>query len=111
MRFRHGRIALAATGQVKLEAEEVAAPSPATQPRYSSYTHAAVFVEVRLDEELLVPRVARITCAVAAGRILNPRTARSQVIGGVVWGLGQALHEEGLWDRTLGRQMNHSLAE
>lgn len=125
VRFRDGRIVLArdpsrgvavldaleALGEEKLEAEVTALPNPITKTRYSSYAHSAVFAEVRLDEELLVPRVARITCAVAAGRILNPRTARSQIIGGVVWGIGQALHEEALFDHALGRQMNHNLAE
>ena len=78
---------------------------------HSSYTHSAVFAEVRIDEELGVLRVTRIVSAVAAGRILNPKTARSQILGGVVWGVGMALHEEGMTDHRLGRVMNHSLAE
>jgi xanthine dehydrogenase YagR molybdenum-binding subunit len=48
---------------------------------------------------------------VAAGRILSATTARSQIIGGVVWGIGQALHEESHADHALGRFMNHNLAE
>lgn len=79
--------------------------------RYASYTHSAVFAEVRIDEELGQIRVTRIVNAVAAGRILNPKTARSQIIGGVVWGIGMALHEETLTDHRLGRIVNHSLAE
>jgi xanthine dehydrogenase YagR molybdenum-binding subunit len=67
--------------------------------------------EVRIDRDLGVLRVTRIVCAVAAGRILNPKTARSQILGGVVWGIGMALHEETLTDHSLGRMMNHSLAE
>jgi xanthine dehydrogenase YagR molybdenum-binding subunit len=55
--------------------------------------------------------VSRIVSAVAAGRILNPKTARSQLIGGVVWGIGMALHEETLVDHGLGRFMNHNFAE
>lgn len=77
----------------------------------SSYTHSAVFAEVRIDRDLGVLRVTRIVNAVAAGRIINPKTARSQIIGGVVWGIGMALHEETLTDHKLGRIMNHSLAE
>ena len=46
-----------------------------------------------------------------AGRILNPKTARSQILGGVVWGIGMALHEESVLDHALGRFMNHNLAE
>jgi xanthine dehydrogenase YagR molybdenum-binding subunit len=78
---------------------------------HSSYTHAAVFAEVRIDQDLGVLRVPRIVSAVAGGRILNPKTARSQIIGGVVWGIGMALHEEALTDHRLGRIMNQSLAE
>ncbi len=56
-------------------------------------------------------RVTRVVSAVAAGRIINPKTARSQILGAVVGGVGMALHEETLVDHTLGRIMNHSLAE
>jgi len=56
-------------------------------------------------------RVTRVVSAVAAGRIVNAKAARSQVIGGVVWGISQALHEETLTDHRLGRFMNHNLAE
>ena len=61
-------------------------------------THSAIFAEVKVDEELGVIRVTRVVNAVAAGRILNPKTAHSQVMGGVVWGIGMALHEETLFD-------------
>ena len=49
--------------------------------------------------------------AVAAGRVVNPKTARSQILGGVVWGLGMALHEQTQTDHRLGRFLNHNLAE
>lgn len=78
---------------------------------FSRNTHSAVFVEVKVDEDLGMVEVSRVVSAVAAGKILNPKTARSQIIGGVVWGVGQALHEESLIDHSLGRIMNHSLAE
>lgn len=103
--------ALAASGEEKLEAEKSASPGLIGPMRYAAYTHSAVFAEVRIDEELGQIRVTRIVNAVAAGRILNPKTARSQIIGGVVWGIGMALHEETLTDHRLGRIMNHSLAE
>ena len=74
-------------------------------------THSAVFAEVKVDEELGVIRVTRIVDAVAAGRILNPKTARSQILGGVVWGIGMALHEEALVDHNFGRVMNADIAE
>src|SRR6202007_2080504 len=74
-------------------------------------THSAIFVEVKVDEELGVIRVTRVVNAVAAGRILNPKTAGSQIMGGVVWGIGMALHEETLIDHALGRIMNANIAE
>ncbi len=74
-------------------------------------THSAVFAEVKVDEELGVIRVTRVVSAVAAGRILNPKTASSQILGGVVWGIGMALHEETLLDHNFGRVMNANFAE
>jgi len=74
-------------------------------------THSAVFAEVRVDDELGVIRVTRVVNAVAAGRILNTRTAASQIMGGVVWGIGMALHEETLVDHNFGRIMNPNIAE
>ena len=95
----------------KVEAEETAAPSMIQQMRYVGYTHSAVFVEVKVDEDLGVVRVTRVVSAVAAGRILNLKTARSQILGGVVMGIGSALHEESMLDHDLGRFMNHNLGE
>jgi xanthine dehydrogenase YagR molybdenum-binding subunit len=74
-------------------------------------THSAIFVEVRIDEQLGVIRVTRVVEAVAAGRILNLKTARSQILGGIVWGIGMALHEETLIDHRFGRIMNANIAE
>ncbi len=74
-------------------------------------THSAIFAEVKVDEQLGVIRVTRVVSAVAAGRILNTKTASSQIIGGVVWGIGMALHEETLVDHDFGRVMNANIAE
>jgi xanthine dehydrogenase YagR molybdenum-binding subunit len=74
-------------------------------------THSAIFAEVKIDEQLGIIRVTRVVNAVAAGRILNTKTARSQIMGGVVWGIGMALHEETLVDHTFGRIMNANIAE
>ncbi len=82
-----------------------------SQMRKARNTHSAVFAEVKVDEELNVVRVTRVVIAVAAGRIINPKTARSQILGGVVMGIGMALHEETLADAKLGRFMNHNFAE
>ncbi len=78
---------------------------------YATATHSAVFVEVRVDEDLGTIKVSRVVSAIAAGRVVNPKMARSQILGGVVWGIGMALHEETQTDHQLGRFMNHSLAE
>jgi xanthine dehydrogenase YagR molybdenum-binding subunit len=74
-------------------------------------THSAVFAEVKVDEEIGVVRVTRVVSAVAAGRILNTKTASSQILGGVVWGIGMALHEQTLIDHRFGRIMNADFAE
>jgi xanthine dehydrogenase YagR molybdenum-binding subunit len=93
----------------RIEKEATAEPDEGS--KYSHYTHSAVFAEVRVDAELGVIRVARVVSAVAAGRILNPKVAGSQILGAVVGGIGMALHEETSTDHRFGRFMNHSLAE
>ncbi len=98
----------------RLEATETAKPGlkgMISEMRKARSTHSAIFAEVKVDEELGVVRVTRVVIAVAAGRIVNPKTARSQIIGGVVMGIGMALHEETLTDHALGRFMNHNFAE
>src|SRR5262249_45378645 len=79
--------------------------------KYQTRGFGAHFVEVRVDPELGVARVARVVSAFAAGRILNQKTARSQFIGGIVWGLGMGLFEETIYDPRLGRIVNADLAE
>jgi xanthine dehydrogenase YagR molybdenum-binding subunit len=79
--------------------------------KHAHNTHSAIFAEVKIDEQIGVIRVTRIVNAVAAGRILNAKTAHSQVMGGVVWGMGVALHEETLIDHNFGRVMNANIAE
>ena len=91
--------------------EKEATAEPDQDSKYSHYTHSAVFAEVRVDAELGVIRVTRVVSAVAAGRILNPKVAGSQILGAVVGGIGMALHEETSTDHRFGRFMNHSLAE
>lgn len=103
--------ALSAAQVERIEAEETASPGLIAPLRRASYTHSAVFAEVHVDEQLNIVRVTRVVSAIAAGRILNPKTARSQIIGGVVWGIGMALHEETLTDHRFGRFMNRNLGE
>jgi hypothetical protein len=62
--------------------------------KFSMHAFGAHFVEVRVDADLGTVRVARMVSGFAAGRIINPKTAHSQAIGGMVGGLGMALLEE-----------------
>ncbi|WP_350447826.1 xanthine dehydrogenase family protein molybdopterin-binding subunit [Pseudomonas solani] len=105
----YGEIVRAAGGAA-LEARVDAKPDDKREA-YSTASHSAVFVEVRVDEVLGVVRVSRVVSAIAAGRVVNPKMARSQILGGVVWGIGMALQEETQTDHALGRHMNHNLAE
>ena len=72
---------------------------------------AAQFVEVRIDKDLGLLRIARVVSAIDAGRILNPKTARSQIIGGVVMGIGMATLEETIFDSATGRIANATLGD
>jgi xanthine dehydrogenase YagR molybdenum-binding subunit len=93
-----------------LEAQASAEPD-SNRSKHSCYAHSAVFAEVRVDEDFGTITVPRIVSAVAAGRILNPKTARSQIMGGIVWGIGMALEEESVLDHNFGRFMTHNLAD
>jgi xanthine dehydrogenase YagR molybdenum-binding subunit len=93
----------------RIEQEETT--TPASDAARAHNTHSAVFAEVKIDEELGVIRVIRVVSAVAAGRVLNTKTANSQILGSVVWGIGMALHEETLIDHKLGRVINANIAE
>lgn len=78
---------------------------------YSLATHSASFVEVEVDKDLGVVTVTRSVTAVAAGKIINPKTAKSQIYGSMVWGISKALHEETIMDPNLGKYMNSNLGE
>jgi xanthine dehydrogenase YagR molybdenum-binding subunit len=72
------------------------------------FSFSAVFAEVRVDPDLGVVRLNRVVGAYDAGRILNPKTARSQAIGGIIWGAGQALLEQSDMDPALGQFINRN---
>jgi xanthine dehydrogenase YagR molybdenum-binding subunit len=91
--------------------EREATTNPSQDASRAHNTHSAIFAEVKIDEQLGVVRVTRVVSAVAAGRILNTKTAASQILGGVVWGIGMALHEETLIDHRFGRIVNANIAE
>jgi xanthine dehydrogenase YagR molybdenum-binding subunit len=102
---------LARAGVAEVEARGTGAPNPAAMQEYAMHAHGAVFAEVKVDPELGQVRVTRMVGAFAAGRIINPRMVRSQLFGGMIWGLSFALHEEAVTDRRTGRIMNANLGE
>jgi len=85
-------------------------PPPLDTP-YGLLTFGAQFAKVAVDADLGIIRVRHMTGAFAPGRILNPRTARSQLMGGMLWGMSQALLEGTHMDATLGRWANASLGD
>ncbi len=76
---------------------------------YSSHAFGAHFAEVHVDPDFGTVRLARMVSAFAAGRIVNAKTASSQFLGGTVWGVSMALHEEARIDERSGRYMNANL--
>ena len=98
-------------GLTEIEARGKSAADPAAQSTYAMHAHGAVFAEIKVDPDLGQMRVTRIVGAFAAGRIINPRLVRSQLFGGMIWGVSFALHEHAVMDRRSGRTVNANLAE
>jgi xanthine dehydrogenase YagR molybdenum-binding subunit len=93
-----------------VEATADVKPGDAGQ-RFSMHAFGAVFVEVAVDPDLGETRVRRIVGAYGAGRVVNPKLARSQCIGGMIGGIGMALMEHSVVDARNGRVPNANLAE
>lgn len=83
---------------------------PEDAGRHAMSSHGAVFAEVKVDPDLYQMRVTRMVGAFAAGRIINPRLAESQLMGGMIWGISFALHEEARHDPRTGRIVNADFA-
>jgi xanthine dehydrogenase YagR molybdenum-binding subunit len=81
------------------------------QRTYSMHSFGAVFAEARVDPDLGEIRVPRIVAAYGVGRVLNEKLARSQLVGGIVYGLSMALHEHTAIDPRTGRYLNADLSE
>jgi xanthine dehydrogenase YagR molybdenum-binding subunit len=79
--------------------------------KYSMHSFGAVFVEVTVDEDLGEIRVPRVVGVYGVGKLMNEKTGYSQLMGGIVWGIGLALFEETLIDGRNGRAVNGNLAE
>jgi xanthine dehydrogenase YagR molybdenum-binding subunit len=93
-----------------VEASADVKPGRASE-QFSMHAFGAVFVEVAVDPDLGETRVRRIVGAYGAGRIINPKTTRSQCIGGMIGGIGMALMEHAVVDHRNGRVVNANLAE
>ncbi len=102
---------LTRNGGAALKLETSLAPDKNKLDKYSNYSFGAHFAEVQIDPELGKISVTRFVSAIAAGRIINPKTAANQVRGGVIYGIGMALTEEILRDSKTGRVLNADLAE
>lgn len=86
-------------------------PGNPDQERYALHSFGAHFAEVRVNADTGEVRVPRMLGVFSVGRIINPRTARSQFVGGMVMGLSMALYEEGVVDPRFGHVVNGDLAE
>jgi xanthine dehydrogenase YagR molybdenum-binding subunit len=99
---------LARNGLSSLVGEGDYAPVEEVNGPKAIFSFSAVFAEVRVDAELGLVRLNRFVGAYDAGRIINPKTARSQAIGGIIWGVGQALLEQSETDPASGQFINRN---
>ncbi|WP_018314687.1 xanthine dehydrogenase family protein molybdopterin-binding subunit [Cupriavidus sp. UYPR2.512] len=97
-------------GARAIEARASARPGKERR-KYAMHAFGAVFAEVHVDPDLGEIRVHRIVASYGVGRLLNRKTAHSQLMGGIVWGIGMALHEKTELDPVTGRVANANLAE
>ncbi|HAX76937.1 MAG TPA: hypothetical protein DCY88_14140 [Cyanobacteria bacterium UBA11372] len=79
--------------------------------KYAMKSFGAHFAKVKVDPDFGIVRIVKCVGVFGAGRILNAKTARSQLMGGIVWGIGQALLEHSHMDYNFGRYTNPNLAE
>jgi xanthine dehydrogenase YagR molybdenum-binding subunit len=91
--------------------ETIGTFTPPENDRFSMYGYGAVFAEVAVDSTLGIVRVRRLLGVYDAGRIINPKLANSQAIGGMVGGIGKALLEHTVTDPRDGRIVNANLAD
>lgn len=87
----------------------VAVSAPPTEPTHSSFAFGSHFAEVSVDIDTGEVRVERFVSRFACGRILNLKTATSQIKGGIIWGIGMALMEESVMDNRTGKFINSDL--
>ena len=102
---------LARAGLAEIDGWGKGARDPASAADHALQAHGAVFAEVKVDPDLGQVRATRLVGAFACGRIINPRLVRSQLYGGMIWGVSFALHEAARVDQRSGRIMNADLGE
>lgn len=91
--------------------ENYTANPSAERNKYTTMAHGAQFVEVKVDEDIGIIKVTKVVEATAVGKIMNPKTSHSQEMGGIVWGIGMALHEATEIDHRYGKMMTTNLAD
>ncbi|KQR76644.1 acylaldehyde oxidase [Burkholderia sp. Leaf177] len=101
---------IARNGGKPIEATATVKPGD-EKKEYAFHSFGAVFAEVHVDADLGTIRVARVVSVYDVGNLLNEKTAHSQLMGGVVWGIGSALTEKSELDPRYGRYTNANLAE
>lgn len=102
---------VAASDGAPVEATASVSRDPEIDGKYSMHAFGAVFVEVSVDPDVGIARVRRALGVYAAGRIVNPRLAHSQCVGGMIGGIGMALMEHTSLDPRDGRPVNAHMAE
>jgi xanthine dehydrogenase YagR molybdenum-binding subunit len=98
-------------GEVEAEGEIATMWEDPTYQAYSIHSYGAHFAEVGVDADTAEIRLRRMLGVFAVGRALNAKTTRSQLIGGMTWGVSAALHEEAVVDTRTGAFVNRDLAE
>jgi xanthine dehydrogenase YagR molybdenum-binding subunit len=109
--FEAARVFRDRHGHSPSEGDQAVAATPDGEgDKYAMRAFGACFAEARVDADTGEVRIPRMTGIFAAGKIINPKTARSQIIGGMTMGLSMALHEESLVDPRFGHVLNHDFA-
>jgi xanthine dehydrogenase YagR molybdenum-binding subunit len=102
---------LASGGNKPIAVKKLVGPDALKLRKHTKASHSAAFAEVEVDEELGTITVTRALTAIAAGKIINPKTAGSQIYGAMLWGISKALHEGSVMDTQLGKYLNDNYAE
>ena len=103
-------VVIARNGSQPVEATATVRPGD-EKDRYAMHSFGAVFAEARVDPELGTIRIPRVVAVYDVGRLLNRKTGHSQLMGGIVWGMGMALFEAAQYDPQTGRVVNGNLSE